>query len=160
MGTGVCACASSRPAEKPSSFGNGSGSGKAPIVVKDDEPSPAATSNVDLVWETHEGPALERARSEHRPVMIDVRADWCAPCLAMESETFADARVKAEGGRFIAIRIDATDQNDTQFMAARFKYKVQGLPTMLLLDHDGHEAERIDHFVNADELLVLLKKVH
>jgi thiol:disulfide interchange protein DsbD len=39
--------------------------------------------------------ALETARAQNRPVVLDFRADWCLPCLKMEREIFSREEVSA-----------------------------------------------------------------
>jgi len=69
-----------------------------------------------LVWNlryagegTEPGPvdaALARARADHKPVMIDFFAEWCAACKELDRETYVSPTVVAEASRFVRIKVD------------------------------------------------------
>lgn len=119
------------------------------------EPAPpaAAKTHGPLVWISSEADAVAQSQAERRPMLVQFDAPWCAACTRMKKETFGDPRVKTAAGRFVAVRIDATNDEDPQVNAAFQKYAVLGLPTLILLDSSGHERHRFTEFVRADTLL-------
>ena len=70
-------------------------------------------------------------------------------------------RVVAEGGRFVALHVDATDDDDPEVARVRKKYGVtEGLPVVLLFGSDGSEAFRFTEFIPPDRLANALAQVH
>lgn len=119
-------------------------------------PSPASGP---LVWLTSEEDAIALGRTERRPVLVSFATDWCADCTRMATETFGDPRVKTQAGRFVAVRIDATDDEDPQVSAALSKYDVVSVPTLILLDSSGHEQRRFTERIGPDTLLGEIDRV-
>lgn len=82
--------------------------------------------------------ALEVARDQKKPVLIDFYADWCASCVEMENEVFDKAPVLTQLQNFMLIRVDITENNaDDQALLAR--YNVLAPPTVLLINQRGDE---------------------
>jgi thiol:disulfide interchange protein DsbD len=118
-----------------------------------------AGSQRPLVWLSSEREALERGREERRPVLVHFDSQWCADCKRMKQETFGDPRVEARAGRFVAVRIDATNDEDPQVGAALEKYTIINVPTLILLDSSGHEQRRITELVGPEALLQEIEQV-
>jgi tetratricopeptide (TPR) repeat protein len=84
---------------------------------------------------------LRRAKSEGKPVLLDVVAAWCAPCKIMDQTTFSDPAVVAWAKKnVIPARVDA-EKGEGRRIAAR--YQSYSFPTVLFLDADGNEIDRI-----------------
>jgi len=102
--------------------------------------------------------ALARAQRERKPVVLDFYAEWCAPCLRMEKNTFRDDRVKALLGRCVFVRVDTDKQPD---IARRMA--VEGLPDIRFVLPDGRVIRRLRSFQDAEsfrsELEELLRKM-
>ncbi|MFO0674288.1 MAG: hypothetical protein U0235_32540 [Polyangiaceae bacterium] len=72
----------------------------------------------------------------------------------------ADGRVRAEASRFVAVKLDATDEDNAETKRLSKKYKVVGLPTVLVLDSSGQEKLRFTEFVAADKMAQAIKSVN
>ena len=111
-----------------------------------------------LAWLAGEAEALEVARRDHKPMLVDFGAEWCAACKELTKFTFSDEAVRQEATRFVALQIDATD-DDSRIDAVKEKYKVVGLPTVVLLDSDGKETKRFNEFVTPEVMLDAMRAV-
>jgi len=84
---------------------------------------------------------LKKAKAEKKPIMIDVYAVWCGPCKLMDRTTFVDPAVIAwTKANVIPVRIDA-ERGEGRRVAIR--YSVFSFPTVLFLDPDGNEIDRL-----------------
>jgi thiol:disulfide interchange protein DsbD len=114
----------------------------------------------ELKWIESETEAQTLASSEKRPMIVDFGAEWCAACKELAVHTFADEKVRSEAGRFVAVKVDATDEDDKQIAALKDKYKVVGLPTVVVLDSEGREKVRFNEFVPPERFLEAIKAVN
>ncbi len=115
------------------------------------------TDAPEITWLTNEEEALAKANAEGKPVLIDFGAEWCAACKKLEHQTFPDPNVRSEAQRFVALRVDATDDEDVNINKLKDKYKVVGLPTVIMLDKTGKEVVRFNDFVQADKFYAAMK---
>jgi thiol:disulfide interchange protein DsbD len=121
------------------------------------KPSPTSTK---LSWRAGSPDAVKaQAVQEKRPLLVDFTAAWCLACKELEKKTFSEARVAQEAGRFIAVRVDLTNDDDPNVEATRQKFAVKGLPTVLVYDSRGNEALRYTDFVDADRFLEAIRHV-
>ncbi len=91
-----------------------------------------------------------QARINNRPIMLIFSgSDWCSWCVKLEQEVFSQPEFKAwaqdhviplqvDFPRRTALSPELQKQNDS---LAR-QYRVEGFPTVLLLDADGKELAR------------------
>jgi hypothetical protein len=71
----------------------------------------------------------------------------------MDSEVFSDARVKSLIAKsFVPVRIDSAQDTKTFD-----QYSVQYIPTLVILDKDGHELFRCN-YQTADQLIATLNQ--
>jgi thiol:disulfide interchange protein DsbD len=105
--------------------------GGAAVAVKEDR---AGWLEQDL-----EG-ALVKAKAEHKLVLVDIYADWCAQCKELDEKTWPDPGVKQWLAQHaVAIRID-TDARRKDLAA---KLQIRSYPTVLVLDAEGKELRRL-----------------
>jgi thioredoxin 1 len=74
------------------------------------------------------------ARSYEVPVLVDIGADWCSPCVVLGP--LLEKLVGEYGGRFELARVDA-DEN----MRIAGRHQVRGFPTVIAYSH-GREIDR------------------
>ncbi len=112
-----------------------------------------------FAWVSDEPRALQLARREGRPVVIDFSAEWCTSCKELDRTAWADPRVREALAPFVAVKVDAT--NDVPDVAELFrKYNVIGMPTVVFIDRRGHEVPaRIMGAVDGDEMLRWVRAV-
>jgi len=112
-----------------------------------------------LRWEHSENVARQRARSEAKPLLIDFTAEWCGACKELARHTFANPDVMKEAGRFVAVKVDATSDEDAAVGEVKDRYGVVGLPTVIVLGSDGRERVRFTEFVPPEQFLTKLRTV-
>jgi thiol:disulfide interchange protein DsbD len=113
-----------------------------------------------LQWLKSEAEGSKIASAEHRPLIIDFGAEWCGACKELTAHTFSDDGVRSEAGRFVAVSVDATDEDDPQVNAVKDKYKVVGLPTVVVMDSSGQERVRFNEFVPPERFLQAIRSVN
>jgi thioredoxin:protein disulfide reductase len=122
----------------------------------------AATSRdnrTSLAFQPFDQQRLATAAARHRPVLIDFGADWCIPCREMEHTTFADPSVLAAARRFVALHADLTrlDSRNNEIVS---EYRIQGVPTLLLLDGGGKIQKRLVGYIGPQEMVESLKQIN
>src|SRR5262249_48747931 len=81
-----------------------------------------------FVDETPES-AAERARREHKLLLVDVWAPWCHTCLSMKSFVLGDPALAPLADLVVASSIDFDKVESAAFIE---KYRVTELPTFLM----------------------------
>lgn len=101
-----------------------------------------------IKWETDLRPALQRARSEERPILLIFFHLGCIGCQQMDAVTFPTTYViRFIEKRMVPVRLAwnegplATDFN------------VKWTPTLIILDRHGKEHHRTVGFLSAEELI-------
>jgi thioredoxin:protein disulfide reductase len=97
----------------------------------------AVTSSVNekikAGWHASLDEGLAAARSEQKPVLIDLWATWCKNCLAMDKTTFEDETVRQALSGYVKIKVQAEDPDNPNTKAVMQRLKAVGLPTYVIL---------------------------
>jgi thiol:disulfide interchange protein DsbD len=120
--------------------------------------STTAQSNVVRFLSLEDG--LKQAKSERKPLLIDFGAEWCAACKELERITYPAPEVRTEASRFVAVKVDGTD--DTDEVEALYKqYGVAGLPTVVFINSTGEARNdlKLTGFEAPNKFVERLKKV-
>ena len=84
------------------------------------------------------------ARSHQVPVLVDIGADWCAPCRVLGP--LLTRLAHAYGGQFVLANVDA-DEN----MRIAGRHQVRGFPTVIAYSHgieiDRFHSAKPEHFL-------------
>jgi len=116
---------------------------------------PSDTKSV--AWQPYSEVAV--AEISNRGVIIDFYADWCIPCKELDALTFSDPEVIKVSEEFETYKADLTESLSPEVEQLREKYKIVGVPTVLILNSNGEEVERITGFVTAEEFLEIISNV-
>lgn len=123
-------------------------------------PLPKADPNADkalaeaapgTVWLNHYGEAARQAQADHRYLLIAFTgSDWCGPCQNMEQQVFAsDTFREYAAQKLILLSVDFPRQKalpaalQTQNAQLAKQYKVDGYPTVIVLNDKGEELDRL-----------------
>ncbi len=99
------------------------------FLRKTDKPSAA-----QILWYHNEEEAIAQSLSSGRPLLIDFWAEWCAACKKMDATTFIDESFIHETRKqeWVFLKFDVTEDTPANTKLLE-KYKVQGLPTLVLI---------------------------
>lgn len=107
-----------------------------------------------IVWETSLKEALEKAKTSHRPVLVDFSAEWCTYCKNMDKTTYRNETLIRLSRKFVCAKIDV-DKNPN--LAKNFQ--IQGLPTLVFLNDKPTEVKRLEGYVQSPALVGVMEKL-
>lgn len=110
-------------------------------------------------WREYTEEDFQEALLNKQKIVIDFYADWCIPCKELDALTFSDKRVINELKNYITLKVDMTQTLSEKNDIIRKKFNIVGMPTVLIIDSNGNEVERLTGFVNSDEFLKKLQRV-
>ena len=113
----------------------------------------------DLQWYSELEPALAMASAEHKPLFVYVGAEWDAGGKELEHQTFPDGEVnQLLRSRFVLFRVDATDDDAPRTKELSERFKVLGVPTMIIFTPSGMtELKRFNQYIPPQVLVPALR---
>jgi thiol:disulfide interchange protein len=84
-------------------------------------------------WHASIVDGLAAARSEQKPVLIDLWATWCKNCLTMDKTTLADPAVTSALANYVKIKFQAEDPGHSFTRAVMERFDAVGLPAYVIL---------------------------
>lgn len=115
-------------------------------------------------WSTDVQAAIAKAKKENKAVLVEFTgSDWCPPCIVMRKNVFSKKEfVEAASKNFVLVEVDIPQGNKE--LAARNtmiaeRYKIDGFPSVVLLDGNGKEFTRFfaAEYPDVDKFLAHLK---
>jgi len=105
----------------------------------------------DVNWLTDLPKAEAQAKAENKIVLMDFSgSDWCPDCIALKKKVFDTEKFQAYAAtNVVLVDVDFPDKkpqsSDLKKANAELKdkYKVEALPTLVVLDQDGKEIGRL-----------------
>lgn len=116
------------------------------------------SKNLEPEWQKFSEAKYGQSLENKERMVVDFYADWCIPCKELDALTFSDPKVLDDLARFTAYKVDLTQTVSVETERLRNKFKIIGIPTVLIINSKGEEVERLTGFVNANEFLKLLQK--
>jgi thiol-disulfide isomerase/thioredoxin len=99
--------------------------------------------------------AFDEAAARNTVVMAEFYTDWCNWCRRLDSDTLTDPEVRKELAGLVALRLDA--EKGGADLASRFG--VDSYPTLIFLDAQGHEMERILGYLPPEKFLRRVQRI-
>lgn len=94
--------------------------------------------------------ALKTAKAEKQYVLVDFYTTWCGPCKQLDKETYSDATVLDFMKDMIPVKLDSEKGEGIEISK---QFGVGFWPTIMLIDPDGKEIDRIVGFIEPAEFI-------
>ncbi len=115
-----------------------------------------------VAWEYDLATAQTRARAEKKLLFVDVWAEWCGPCQYLKHKVFPTPEAQRALGKYVAVSLmtqSKDGKSDPVNMKVAERFRVEGYPTLLILDGEGREVRRqVGAFRSGAELATWLEK--
>jgi len=98
-----------------------------------------AKLNEDTLWSNKYDSALENALNSNKLLLIDVGASFCTLCKAIDKHVFGDMEVRKQLAELVPVKVDATDPKSEPYISLKNKYKIIGVPTILIINPKNGE---------------------
>lgn len=100
---------------------------------------------------------LQKAKEQNKIVMIDFVTDWCIWCKHLDMRVYNNKEV-VEYANAHQINWKTDAEKEGKDLAK--KYAVSGYPTLVFIDADGNEIDKIVGFYPAPDFLANIKKIN
>ncbi|MCB0370871.1 MAG: thioredoxin family protein, partial [Bdellovibrionales bacterium] len=108
-------------------------------TLKETHPTSATKTN-DLFIYNQPELAIEKAKVENKPLMIDFFGSWCPPCNVLDETIFSQPSFKKYKNKMVFLKLDADMASS---WSLKEKFKVKGYPTLIFLTKNEEEIYRI-----------------
>lgn len=113
-------------------------------------PEMASGSSIHFIegqWDV----ANKEAVKSKKYIFVDAYATWCGPCKQLKATTFKDKEIAAFfNEHFINVSLDVEKGQGPKLAA---KWKVQGLPTLIIFDSKGKKVAQLVGYVGTKDLM-------
>lgn len=107
----------------------------------------------ELNWLTDAAKAQTQAKTESKLVLLDFTgSDWCGWCIKLNKEVFSTPEFAEYAKKnLVLVEVDfprkkaLSDAQKKANQALQDKYKIEGYPTLILLDGNGRKAGELGY---------------
>ncbi|WP_105102952.1 protein-disulfide reductase DsbD family protein [Microbulbifer pacificus] len=116
------------------------------------------SSGASDYWQPYSPAALDAARDQGQPVLVNMTAAWCITCLANEKVVLSSDAVRTAVGDLgiVALKGDWTNQ-DPQITELLTRYGRSSVPLYLLFPAGGGEPQILPQILSRDGLLMAMR---
>lgn len=126
----------------------------APVAAVEMQPHADKAAEA-IKWQGWSDHLFERARAEHKLVILDLEAVWCHWCHVMDERTYSNPGVRSLlNQHFIAVRVDQDSRPDLSN-----KYEEYGWPATIIFNAEGQELVKRAGYIPPEEMRALLDAV-
>ncbi|CDG65625.1 MAG: thioredoxin 1 [Methanobacterium sp.] len=119
------------------------------LLISNSTQKEVENNSYTLKWDNNLDQAIQEAKATNKNIFVDFYADWCIYCVEMDKNTFSSPEVQEKlSQNYVLVKIDV-DKNP----GPSSKYQAYSLPTMLILDSEGNEINRIIGYQSPENLL-------
>lgn len=95
----------------------------------------------ELIWFVDDFDAASaEAATSGKLLLIDMYADWCAPCVTLGEEYFTSEEMYPVLSNFVLLRLDVDNPEIAPYAQ---QYNVSAIPCVVIAEADGTEIDRI-----------------
>ena len=95
----------------------------------------------ELVWFMDDFDAARaEAAASGKPLLIDMYADWCGPCVTLGEQYFTSEEMYPVLSNFVLLRLDVDNPAVAPYAQ---QYNVTAIPCVVIAEADGTEIDRI-----------------
>jgi thioredoxin-related protein len=129
----------------------------------------SCSSKAESLWSDNLSLVIEQAKQTNKPILINFTgSDWCGWCHKLRDEVFsqkefmdyATANLILFEADFPTPKIKQTDALKAQNNELQTRYKIEGYPTIILIDKDMNELGRTGYqYGGAESYVAHLKEL-
>ena len=121
------------------------------------------TAPSQIKWTTFDA-GMENAKSTHKKILVDVFTDWCGWCKKMDSEVYADPKVKEYLAKnFVIVKMNAEGSGALHYKGQEYTppqlaaaFGVTGYPATLFLKEDSEPITLLPGYMEPSMFLHVL----
>ena len=108
-----------------------------------------------IEWQPWSDSVFEKAKREHRFVLLDLEAVWCHWCHVMDAQTYADPKVIALiQSKYLAVKVDQDSRPDISN-----RYEEYGWPATVVFNADGSEIVKRQGYLPPELMTSMLQAI-